>query len=94
MIYVFENPSNNASWVEGDNLSEKDKERAVILEQLPPREQIEGKQAILKCKKATGEVWYEYEDIPPTPEDETQKKITELEQAIAELTILISTPTI
>ena len=88
MIYVFENENGNACWVENDNLPDIYKQRAIMLEQLPPKEQIEGKQAILKCKKATGEVWYEYVDIPPTSEDLQAKKIAELETALLEMTTL------
>lgn len=87
MIYIFENDNNNASWtIEGHLLTEEQKANAIIIEQLPEKQNIEGKVAVLKCKKETGEVWYEYEDIPIT-EDE---KIAELEKALLEATTLIA----
>lgn len=94
MIYVFENDNNDASIVyDGTILTEAERTKGIAIEQLPHKEEIEGKIAVLKCNKATGEVWYEYID-KPIDED---KKIQELEQkiqaqevALAELTVLLS----
>ncbi|WP_077369722.1 hypothetical protein [Anaerosalibacter sp. Marseille-P3206] len=89
MIYVFENPNNGASVVYDETtLTEKDKSKGIAIEQLPIKEEIEGKIAILKCRKSTNEVWYEYEDIPESVEDEQTKKIAELETALLEMTTL------
>jgi predicted RNase H-like nuclease (RuvC/YqgF family) len=86
MIYIFENDNNNASWtMEGHLLSDEEKASAVIIKQLPVKEEVKGKIAVLKCRKSTGEVWYEYVDIPTTPENLLEKKIQSLEEENAEL---------
>ena len=81
MIYVFENPNNNASVVYDENtLTAEQKTKGIAVEVLPVPETPEGKQAVLKCKKSTGEVWYEYIDIPKDPE------VEQLKQVVADLT--------
>lgn len=80
MIYVFENDNNNVSIVfDETTLTEQEKSKGIALEQLPIEEVIEGKEAILKCRKATNEVWYEYRDIEPNVE------LEELKQVVADL---------
>lgn len=85
MIYVFENPDNNASIVfDETTLSENNKNKGIAIEQLPIAEEIEGKVAVLKCRKSTGEVWWEYEDIiiEPTP---LETKVNLIQAALDEL---------
>lgn len=98
MVYVFEHENNKASYTDDVDLPESYKAKGIAIEQLPVKEKIEGKQAVLKCRKSTGEVWWEYEDMPLTPEEKENTKIAELEQkiqeqnqAIADLTVMIST---
>ena len=81
MIYVFENDNNDASVVYDETtLTNGQKANGIAIESLPIAETPEGKQAVLKCKKSTGEVWYEYVDIPV---DNTEQRITDLEIAMA-----------
>ena len=81
MIYVFENDNNDASVVYDETtLTNGQKANGIAIESLPIAETPEGKQAVLKCKKSTGEVWYEYVDIPV---DNTEQRIADLEAAIA-----------
>ena len=81
MFYVFENPDNLASIVYDETtLTNGQKANGVAIESLPIAETPEGKQAVLKCRKSTGEVWYEYVDIPV---DNTEQRIVDLEIAMA-----------
>lgn len=88
MIYIFENPDNNASIIYDDTtLTEEEKRQGIAIDQLPEKDNLEGKQAILKCKKSTNEVWYEYIDIVEVPveEDSTKEDIASLKLENAEL---------
>ena len=81
MFYVFENPDNLASIVYDETtLTNGQKANGIAIESLPIAETPEGKQAVLKCKKSTGEVWYEYVDIPV---DNTEQRIADLEIAMS-----------
>lgn len=73
----------------------------VFVHSIPEPQQVDGKSVILYCNPATKELWYEYEDIPKTSEQIQQEKIDELksqsesqDQAIAELSMTIATPTV
>lgn len=87
MIYVFENDNNNASVVFDENtLTEQEKAKGIALEQLPITEEVEGKEAVLKCRKSTNEVWHEYRDIKPNTElEELKQQVTDINIALAEL---------
>ena len=94
MIYLFENPDNNTSIVyDGSILTEKLRSESIILEQLPEKQELKNKIAILKCKKSTNEVWWEYQDtqISMPESTELEKRIAALEKSNAELMGLIST---
>lgn len=81
MIYLFENDDNNASVVYDETtLTNGQKANGIAIESLPIAETPEGKRAVLKCRKATEEVWYEYVDIPV---DNTEQRIADLEIAMA-----------
>ena len=81
MIYLFENDNNNASVVYDETtLTNDQKANGIAIESLPIAETPEGKQAVLKCNKSTGEVWYEYVDIPV---DTIEQRIADLEIAMA-----------
>ena len=81
MIYLFENDDNNASVVYDETtLTNDQKANGIAIESLPIAETPEGKQAILKCRKSTGEVWYEYVDMPV---DNIEQRIADLEIAMA-----------
>lgn len=82
MIYLFENPDNTASIIYDETtLTEDLKQKGIAIEVLPIRED-NGKDAILKCKKSTNEVWYEYIDVPV---DTTQERLALCEQALLDL---------
>jgi len=84
MIYLFENDDNNASVVYDETtLTNDQKANGIAIESLPIAETPEGKRAVLKCRKATEEVWYEYIDIPKDPE------VEQLKQVVADLTELV-----
>ena len=88
MIYLFENPDNNASIVYNPKgLTEDDLSNAIIVQELPQQEDIVGKEAILKCRKSTGEVWWEYRDRPLSTEEYKfqEQRILDLEMAIASM---------
>ena len=57
----------------------------IMIESVPKAEQIAGKSALPYCNPQTGEFWYEYVDRPLTEKE----KITELENAVLELSILL-----
>lgn len=48
------------------------------VEDIPDPEEKEGFYSVLKCDGA--KIWYEYKEIPPKPEDETDKLKKELEE--------------
>ena len=83
MIYVFENPNNGASIVYDETtLTTETKEKGIAVEKLPePIVQV-GKIPVLKCKKATSEIWYDYVDKPADP---IEDRVATVEDAIAEL---------
>ena len=62
MIYLFENPNQNASLIYDElTLTQEQKEKGIAIEQLPEMlEKKEGYMIVLKCRKETDEVWYEY----------------------------------
>lgn len=77
MIYLFENPDNNASIIyQGSTLTNEQKQRAVAIEQLPVAEKQNGKIAILKVSKSENRVWYAYQD------DLTKSDITLLKERV------------
>jgi hypothetical protein len=53
-----------------------------FVESIPEPQQIEGKAPILRCNPTTKELWYEYEDIPPTPEELQQEQLGILGQQL------------
>jgi hypothetical protein len=86
MIYLFENPDFNASIVYDETtLTDAQKNKGVALDKLPTPEMLEGKMAVLKVKKSTGEVWYEYIDKPVDKEQELEEKINLMQQALDDL---------
>jgi len=86
MIYIFENPNNNASivYVE-ETLTGVEKAKGIAIENLPPLQEIEGKTPILKCKKSTGEVWWEYDESPVDEIAMLKQQINDLNIALANI---------
>jgi len=65
MIYVFEGLENTASIVfNGNSLTETQKQKAIVLEELPAKEN-NGMNALLKADKLNNLVWWEY--VPTIP---------------------------
>lgn len=54
----------------------------VLVEVLPQAEKIDGKNAVLCVNPQTKEIFYEYVDIPLTPEEEMRRKIEEQQKKI------------
>ncbi len=82
-IYLFENPENAASIVYDEStLTAAEMARGVAVESLPAPNTPAGKVAVLKVRKATGEVWYDYVD---KPEFELEQRVVATEQALLEL---------
>lgn len=54
-------------------------QEGILVNEVPEPEQIEGKAAILHANPETKELWYEYEDIQPTPGELEEQRITQLE---------------
>lgn len=63
--------------------AEELEQEGVLVESIPQPIEQEGKIAILYCNPETKELWYEYEDIPKTPEEMQAEKIAQLEQQLA-----------
>ena len=91
-IYLFENANNDVSIVfDETTLTEEQKSRAIALESLPPKEEVEGKLAVLKANKGTNKVWWEYVDIDNELNiKDFQQEIQGIQQALAELTMMIA----
>lgn len=53
----------------------------VFVDRVDP-EQIEGKYAVMYYNPQTNSVFYEYFDIPPTPEEELRQRIELIQQAL------------
>lgn len=64
MFYLFGSPIGASIIVNAENLSQQQIDYAVKKEVLPEPEAVEGKYAQIFCNHGTGEVWYEYFDIP------------------------------
>lgn len=78
MIYLFENPGNGASIVyDGSTLTEEQKARGVAVEALPEPQTPTGKIAVLKVRKSTGDVWYDYVN---KPQSELEQQLAALQQ--------------
>lgn len=91
MIYIFEGYENSASMVYDETiLTQAEKGRGIVVENLPEKEEIEGKIAILKCRKATDEVWWEYVDeVKDVELEELQQTVQAQQSQIDELTLLL-----
>lgn len=66
-------------------------QEGILVDNIPEPEEIEGKSAILHCNPETKELWYEYEDIPKTEEEQQQEVINTLGQELAMLKIQLIT---
>lgn len=63
-MYVFEGKNNMASVVYDDNtLAEEEKISGIYATELPIKQNIEGKTAILKADKKTNYIWWEYQNL-------------------------------
>lgn len=79
LIYNIEPPEElrNKSYFEVDTVPDPDPEQQV------------GKTALPYCNPKTKEFWYEYVDRPLTIEELTSNRVTELEEAILELSTMV-----
>ncbi len=86
MIYVFENFNSGASIVFAEEtLTGEDKAKGIAIENLPPLQETEGKTPMLKCRKSTGEVWWEYIENPINEIEILKKQINDLNIALANI---------
>lgn len=86
MIYLFENPNNNASIVFAEEiLTGVEKAKGIAVENLPILQETEGKTPVLKCKKSTGEVWWEYIENPVDEIAILKQQINDLNIAMANM---------
>lgn len=96
MIFIKYNSSGKVNYVHYMPFHERDglhktkeelEQEGILLEQLPARlEEIEGKSQELYY--IDSQIQWQYEDIPPTPEEAENKKIAELETALLEITTI------
>jgi len=56
-----------------------------VVDELPKPQTPPGKIAVLKVKKETGEVWYEYVDNPQT---ELEQRLSAVEDAVLALMLM------
>lgn len=68
-----------------DGLTEEEKSKGIMIDDIPQAEEIEGKYSILKININTKEMWYEYKDIPLTEEQIKEQRLQALEIAMAEM---------
>jgi hypothetical protein len=57
-------------------------QEGILVESIPKPEFIEGKVPVLKYDPTNKELYYEYEDIPPTKEELLEKEIEQLKQQL------------
>ena len=70
----------------GMNLFEETlRQMGALVDEIPEPEQREGKIPVMYYDPENNKIYYEYEDKPLTPEE----RITQLEQALLELTMLL-----
>ena len=85
MIYLF----NDGSVTYDESiLTEDEKTQAWAVESLPEPEEREGYYATLKFDVDKKEIWYEYESIPKSPEQEIQdlkNRLDATEQALLQI---------
>lgn len=84
MPHVFPCPTGNGASIVflDDTLTETQKAKGIKVDKLPEPESIAGKQARLNGNKETGEVFYEYVDVPVEPESELETRIMKLENLL------------
>lgn len=67
-----------------DMTREELEQEGILVDSVPEPEHIDGKSAVLYCNPETKELWFEYADIPKTPEQIQAEKIDLLENQTAE----------
>ncbi|MDU1348257.1 hypothetical protein [uncultured Clostridium sp.] len=60
-------------------------EEGILVTEMPKKESIKGKFAILYCNPESKDVWYEYEDIPEQPKEELQEEVKDLKEQLLEI---------
>ena len=80
-IIIFPGPHGASVHYRPDLLTPEQKARGIELAALPTPEPPAGKYAVLMGDKGTGQVWYEYKDIPPEPLEE---RVARLEQRVGQ----------
>lgn len=88
MIYLF---SDGSIVYDESILTNEQKATGWAVNSLPEPEERDGFYSILKFDVDKKEIWYEYEPIPPTPEEQIKQLKDDLDNAILELTTTITT---
>lgn len=65
-----------------DDLTEEELADGLLVDSVPEPTPQDGKMALLYINPITKELWYEYVDRPLTSEEETKKRITQLEEQL------------
>ena len=69
-----------------DKLTKERQSQGITADTLPDRPAVKrGEAAALYCNPETGEVWYEVEARPLTPEEEIQDRLASIEERVARL---------
>ncbi|GIO84519.1 hypothetical protein J25TS5_14510 [Paenibacillus faecis] len=94
---VYEREENNIAYVRTiyhNPIPDFEQENGMYIESIPTAETPEGMYPVLMVNTETKELYYNYAALPepPVTRDEIVEQVTELKQAIGELTIMIATP--
>ena len=69
-----------------DKLTKERQAEGIAVDRLPDRPEVErGEGLALYVNPSTGEVWYEVEARPLTPEEEMQDRLASIEERLARL---------
>ena len=80
MIYLFGKEKDVSVIYDGNTLKEKDKQNAIVVDVLPPKENREGFNAQLCLDKDNNPYWEYYPFVKPTLEELTELEIITKEQ--------------
>lgn len=92
MIFIRTNSNNEIVFKHfiPESLNEEELETGYLVGDISIPENQEGKEIVLYYTPEKG-FWHEYKDIPKTKEEELEEKIDLMQQALAELSMLIAT---
>ncbi len=65
-----------------EQLSEERREQGIEVDEVPEKEQKEGKRSLPYIDPSTGDFWYEYEDLPEDDPHMVSLRLSEVEKAV------------